>query len=207
MTTKADVEQLFYASVEQALIRERPDLRTILRVASPAPSRLAPTTEDRTMATETPDWARTLELIQRASQVMDETREHASALEARTESIFTEAAAKLEQARKQIDHSMQLADEATARADAAEKRALEAEAKLKVAEQEVRDALARARHAENQAREAGEWLARLNDSITDAFASRLNQATQRKKDDQRPAPEQGRSMKGLEQPARRASNA
>jgi TATA-binding protein-associated factor Taf7 len=166
--TRRTGEQLFLAGVQPVQTKLRPRF----------PSKLGSAINEPVGAIGSFECEQTLELIQAASQVMDDCQAHASAIEGLTERILTEASAKLEQALTQTHKSVQLAEVATARAEAAEKRAEAAETDLKLVQQQARDAQARAEHAEQQAREATQRLASLETSITEAFLPRISRAGQ-----------------------------
>ena len=115
-----------------------------------------------------------LNLIQRASEVMDQAEERASDIEARAIALAERAAGKLKDAEARILGAEQRAREAEARAEAAEQQGREAAQRADAAEERTREAEQRAEVAEQQAKDAGEWLARINASIRETFASRIS---------------------------------
>lgn len=146
------------------------ELNNILRFAAPRELRPSP----RGDAKGGHDMTIALGLIQRASEVMDQAEERASDIEARAIALAERAAGKLKDAEARILGAEQRAREAEARAEAAEQQGREAAQRADAAEERTREAEQRAEVAEQQAKDAGEWLARINASIRETFASRIS---------------------------------
>ncbi len=162
------------------------ELNNILRFSSapkPAPEPVRLPREGQTGREAT----LALNLIQRASEVMGQTEERASEIESRAIALAERAAGKLKDAETRIVQAEQRAREAEARlaacdaqlrdaeqrAEAARRDGREAELRLDGAEKRAREAEQRMLAAEQQAKDASEWLARLNASIRETFASRI----------------------------------
>jgi hypothetical protein len=100
-----------------------------------------------------------LDLVQRASEAIDQSDQRNREIEARAQALTERATAELASIETRLRVAETGTREAQARAEAAERRLHEAEE--------------RADAAERRSRDADEWLERLQSAILAAFSSRL----------------------------------